>query len=510
MSLALLGRQTPRIQLAPPCAHGGSGDDAVEFARRIGVPLDPWQQLALRNGLGRDADGSWSAFEVCVICQRQNGKGSITDILELYALFVLSLPVVIHSAHRLETSRKAFRVIKAIIERNPDLARRCKPINPSDEHIETIGGCRLEFRTRTKSGGRGLTADLLVLDEALELTDEQIAAIVPTLAARPGAQLWYTSTVPQFADQHLCKVRASALAQEPRLAYVEWGVDRGANAAETRRILGDPMAQAEANPAYGTRLTGERLADLRRILGDEKFATECMGIWPEMAAGAVLDPARWRDMADTGSRRSGPVALMLDVTPMRDHGTIGLAGERADGLEHLQLLDYRPGTAWMVARTVEWKQALGDDLVAVVVDDKNGAKALLDDLAEQGIMVPDDPERPERGDVLVLDAAGMASAVGQFIDGYRKDPTVFRHLDQGPLNTAVENVKTRPIGDGGQIAWGRKASEVDIGPIVTVTGARYGRRLWLNLPGKPPPATAKAVALANSGSIFRPTSRLTI
>src|SRR5690606_29069996 len=113
-----------------------------------------------------------------------------------------------------------------------------------------------------------------------------------------------------------------------------------------------------------------------------------------------------------------------------------------------------------------------------------GAKALLDDLAEQGITVPEDPERPERGDVLVLDAAGMASAVGQFIDGYRKDPTVFRHLDQEPLNTAVENVKTRPIGDGGQIAWGRKASEVDIGPIVTVTGARYGRRLWLNLPSR--------------------------
>lgn len=484
MSLALLGRQTPRIQLAPPCAHNGSGDDAVEFARRIGVPLDPWQQLALRSGMGRNADGSWSAFEVCVICQRQNGKGSITDVLELYALFVLSLPVVIHSAHRLETSRKAFRVIKSIIERNPDLARRCKPINPSDEHIETIGGCRLEFRTRTKSGGRGLTGDLLVLDEALELTEEQIAAIVPTLAAIPGAQLWYTSTVPQFAEQHLCKVRVNALAGEPRLAYIEWGTDRGANAAETLRILGDPVKQAEANPAYGVRITAERLADLRRILGDAMFATECMGIWPEMAAGAVLDPARWRDMLDPESRRVGPVALMLDVTPMRDHGTIGLVGERADGLEHLQLLDYRPGTAWMVARAAEWKQVLGDDLVCFVVDAKNGAAALLDDLREVGITVPEDPEHPRRGDVLVLDIQQTSDATGQFIDAFRADPLRFRHLGQEPADRAVENVKVRQIGDAGQIAWGRKASEVDIGPVVTFTGARYGRRLWLNLPSK--------------------------
>lgn len=36
-------------------------------------------------------------------------------------------------------------------------------------------------RPRTKSGGgRGLTGDLLVLDEALKLTTEQIQAIVPT------------------------------------------------------------------------------------------------------------------------------------------------------------------------------------------------------------------------------------------------------------------------------------------------------------------------------------------
>lgn len=479
MSLALLGRQTPRIQLAPPCAHNGSGDDAVEFARRIGVPLDPWQQLALRNGLGRNADGSWSAFEVCVICQRQNGKGSITDILELYALFVLSLPVVIHSAHRLETSRKAFRVIRAIIERNPDLARRCKPINPSDEHIETIGGCRLEFRTRTKSGGRGLTADLLVLDEALELTDEQIAAIVPTLAARPGAQLWYTSTVPQFAEQHLCKVRASALAQEPRLAYVEWGVDRGANAAETQRILGDPVAQAEANPAYGTRLTAERLADLRRILGDAMFATECMGIWPEMAAGAVLDPRAWADMLDPESKRDGDVALMLDLTPMRDHGSIGLAAVRADGLEHLQLVDYRPGVDWMVARAAALRDAL--DPICLVVDAKNGANALIDDLAEVGIKVPEDPEHPRRGDLLVLDTQQTSDATGQFIDAFRLTPAVFRHIGQEPLDTAVRNVKVRQIGDAGQIAWGRKLSEVDIGPVVTVTGARYGLRQWRDL-----------------------------
>lgn len=489
MTTALLGQQIPRIQLAPPELFN-AGDLAVEFARRIGVPLDSWQRLGLRNGLGIAAGGAPSAFEVCVICQRQNGKGSITDVLELYALFVMGLPVIIHSAHRLDTSRKAFRVVKGIIERNPDLARRCMPINDSDEAIETIGGCRLEFRTRTRSGGRGLTGDLLVLDEALELNDEQIAAIVPTTAARPFAQIWYTSTVPQSADQHLCKVRMSALAKAPRMAYIEWGVDRGATPAETARILGDPKAHAAANPAYGIRLTAERLEDLRRILGDAVFATECLGIWPDMAAGAVLDPAAWARMTDPDSRRDdgGELALAVDVTPMRDHASIGMYSLRADGREHMQLIDYRPGTEWLVDRIVELRHALNP--ICIAYDAKNGAHALLPDLAVYGIVRPRDREEwdqePHRGDLLELDTPMAVDAVGQFIDGFRAPPLDdgrprYAHLGQDPLDVAVRGAVARSVGDAGQIAWGRRMSEVDIGPLQVVTEARYGYHLWVDL-----------------------------
>lgn len=499
MSVALLGRQTPRIQLAPDFVHN-AGDEAVDFAERIGLPLDEWQKLGLRNGLGWKENGQWAAFEVCVICQRQNGKGAITEALELTALFVWGLSVVIHSAHRLDTSRAAFRRIKSLIERNPDLSRRCKPINDSDEHIEMIGGGRLEFRTRTRSGGRGLTCDLLVLDEALELTDEQIAAIVPTLAARPNAQIWYTSTVPEFADQHLCKVRAAAMAGAPRLAYCEWGVDKGAN-------LGDPAVHAEANPAYGTRLTGDRLADLRRILGDAKFSTECCGIWPELQAGGVLDPARWETLLDIASKRDGDIVLMPDITPMRDHTTIGMFGMRADGLEHMQLLDYREGASWLLARMVELHETL--DPMAWVIDDHNGAFALIEDLATHGITVPEDPEKPHRGAILILNASGAASATGQFIDAFRAKPSPLRHIGDQPLNDAIKNVKARPIGDG-LIGWGRKISDIDIGPVVSVGGARYCYRLWKPIIGQPAfaaPATARA-ATQTTGSIFRPTSRL--
>ena len=96
-------------------------------------------------------------------------------------------------------------------------------------------------------------------------------------------------------------------------------------------------------------------------------------------------------------------------------------------------------------------------------------------------MVPEEPERPRRGDVLVLNTAEVADAAGQFIDAFRRDPAILRHIGQEPLDIAIRNAKARPIGDAGQIAWGRRLSEVDIGPLVTVTSARYGWHAWRDL-----------------------------
>jgi hypothetical protein len=352
------------------------------------------------------------------------------------------------------------------------LKRRCKEINDSDDAIQTLDGARLEFRVRTPSGGRGLTGDLVILDEALELNAEQIAALVPVLLARPWAQLWYFSTVPLTADQYLCTVRQRAMDGDERLGWAEWGVDRGV-------ALDDPEALAQANPALGVRITLERLKDLRKILGDVKYSAECMGIWPDMAVGTALDPVAWRTvMLDLDSRRApgADVVLSLDITPMRDHGSIGMHGLRGDGLEHVQLTDYEAGTDWMVERVGELHATL--DPALWVLDGKNGVFALVDDLAAVGIKVATDPQALNRGELLVLTPAEVSDSVAQFIDAFRRRPPPLRHPGQTPLNTAIGNARPRTIGDAGQIAWGRKLSTVDIGPVVVVTQARYGSHAW--------------------------------
>jgi len=485
----LLGNQTPRFQLMPQITVS-QAQDAIDIYEACGQRLDDWQELCLHNGCGLREDLNWASFENGVVVQRQNGKGAVIEALCLASLFIWGNQKTIYAAHRLDTAQSTFSRVRALVETTADLTRRCKKINDSDYAITLLTGATIEFKTRTASGGRGLTGDLVILDEALELNIEQIKALVPTLLARVYAQLWYFSTVPAFGDQHLCTVRARAQEGDSGLSWVEWGVDKADD-------LDDPRTLAAANPAYGIRLSQERLRHLRKILGDDGFKTECLGIWPELAAGTVLSPSRWKAMLDASSRRApgSDVVLSLDMTPMRDVGTIGMHGFRQDGLEHVQVVDFAPDVDWMVGRAGQWQEAV--DPALWVIDGRNGVHAFLDQLKAVGINLLDPvmvraltgrlkesetvPEIP-RGSLLVLDAQLASDAVGQFIDAFnRKAGSPLRHVGQEPLDLAIPNSQAK-VGEHGQIMWTRKLSEVNISPTVAVTNARLGSFLWLARP----------------------------
>jgi hypothetical protein len=198
-----------------------------------------------------------------------------------------------------------------------------------------------------------------------------------------------------------------------------------------------------------------------------------------MVEGAVLDPAAWRAMYDPGSRRAdgADLVLALDVSPLLTAASVGMYALRSDGLEHMQLVSYDAGVGWLVARAGELHESL--DPALWVVHRKNGAYAMREQLAAVGIVEAEDPDGLRRGELLVLDDQEMADAVSQFIDAFRRRPSTFRHIGQEAADRAVANVRVRPIGDAGQIAWWRRASGEDIGPVVTFTEARYGYAQWL-------------------------------
>jgi phage terminase large subunit-like protein len=300
----LLGDQRPRIASVPPSVWS-EGDRAAELAEAVGLRLDNWERWVLEQGLGRTGGGQWSAFEKGLIVARQNGKGAILEALELAALFLddFGAELILHSAHEFKTASEAFRRIQGRIENHPSFRRRVRQVylQRGAESIELKNGKRLRFIARTGGSGRGFSADLVILDEAYELGNDAMAALLPTLSARPNPQIWYTSTAGLPSSSQLGAVRARALAGDAAsLAFFEWSVDPDAYDPA------DPRCWAQANPGMGIRITPEYIAKERSALAPEEFARErlSVGDYPVGTAGSwdVIGEDAWGSAVAKGAR----------------------------------------------------------------------------------------------------------------------------------------------------------------------------------------------------------------
>ena len=446
-----------------------------------GLELDPWQEYILTSALGEDADGKWAAFEVGVVVPRQNGKGSVLEARELAGLFLLDERLLTHSAHQFDTSLEAFRRLLMLIESTPDFDRRVRRVSRShgEEGIELLGGQRIRFRTRTKGGGRGFSGDLLVLDEAMILPESTMGALMPTLAARPNPQVWYAgSAVDQDIHEHgvvLARVRERGhRGDDPKLAYFEHSIEvardpddpaaleRSDAELVAEQLAADERGWAQANPGLGIRITTEYIRAERRALAARTFAVERLGAgdWPptDKAGARVITADAWDALVDEHSQAEDPVSLAFDVTPDRARSSIGVAGRRADGEFHVEVIDARRGTGWVAGRLAELDEnhQVGEILYA-------GASTAAS-------LVPDIDALDLDAELHPLTAKEEAQACGHFYD--RVSEQGLRHLGSGELDAALAGACKRDLGDAW--AWSRRSSGVDISPLVTITLALWG------------------------------------
>jgi hypothetical protein len=96
---------------------------------------------------------------------------------------------------------------------------------------------------------------------------------------------------------------------------------------------------------------------------------------------------------------------------------------------------------------------------AVALDPVGPAGSLLPRLQDAGITVTE------------IGAREHSQACGAFYDLVMARD--LRHIDQPQLNAAVAGARKRPLGDA--FAWSRKASSVDISPLVAATLAVHAR-----------------------------------
>lgn len=354
------------------------------------------------------------------------------------------------------TAAEGFVRVKSYVDNYDHLRRRVKLIRTGagTESIELLNGNRLRFVARSAGSGRGFSGDCVLLDEAYALTDAHMAALLPTLSARPNPQVWYTSSAGMAESTVLHRVRQRALeGQAERLAYFEWSAP---DTAESD----DVEAWAQANPALGIRINEEFVSSERGVMSDQDFRRERLGIWADDGTGQVIDLGHWATLADPESELVDPVVFALDMPWDRSSVTVAAGGRRADGVRHGEVMEQRTGTSWAVSyireRASRWRPA-------VVLLDGNGPAASLAAELEQQLA--------EVG-VSLLRAGGpeVAQACGSFYDAAMAGE--FRHLGDSRLTASVAEARKSDRGDVWR--WDRKDARSDISPLMAVTLAVHG------------------------------------
>jgi hypothetical protein len=461
----LRGSQRPRILHLPSGALPATVDDALHLCGEWGFGYDNWQEWTLGKSLGERPDGRWAAKEVGLEIPRQNGKGELAEGRECLGLFFLEERKLIHSAHEFATASEALDRMDDRIGQNLSLKRRVRTVKRShgEEGVYLKDGRSLRYKTRTKGGGRGFGADFLLLDEAMFIAEAFLGALMPVISARPNPQMWYMgSAVDQEVMEHgivFSRLRKRAIDQSgDRLAYFGWSPAFEHPRELSREAAADPAVWAAANPALGIRIDPEHVEMELGAMDLRTFAVERLGIgdWPRVGDddGDVVSVRTWLSLVDAGSEPVDPLIFTFDVSPDRSSASIAVAGKRDDGLSHVEVIEQRRGTGWVVDRLVDLVEK--HDPAAVICAQRSPAASLIPALKNAEV------------EVKTLSESEHAAACGTFVDAI--DQRTLRHLGTNELVVAIRGAAQRPLGEAW--AWSRRSSTVDITPLVAVTLAR--------------------------------------
>jgi hypothetical protein len=466
---------SPLVDTAPE-VENTDGPLAAELASDHGLELDGWEAYCLDRSLGRRRTSQgwrWASRECGLVVPRQSGKGSILEARALHGLLVAGEELITWTAHEFKTANEAFLRCRQLLPEDHPQVRKVRYGN-DEKSIELHSGQRLIFLARTGGSGRGFTGDCIIFDEAYALTDEQLAALFSTLAARPDPQIWYASTAGGPLAVVLRRIRDRGRVGDKRLSYLEWGA--GGDDGEVD--LDDREAWQAANPAMPHRIGEEFVEDERSTLSDEAFARERLSIWDPQRRQAIIPPDVWHGLGNDNSRPHGSVAFALDVPPEQDATSISVAAPSSVGGVHVELVEHDEGTSWAARRMAELAASWGP--CGLALDPSGPAGSLLEklrrELAEFGV------------DLEILDLVSgrrMAAACGAFYERVMGGSLV--HPLQPQLAVAVDAGRRRKHGDAW--VWHRRDTSSDISPLVASTLASYELdcRGWS--PPKPPRST---------------------
>lgn len=440
----MIGAQEPRLKIEPQRV-ATDGTDACLLMDAYGYSLDDWQRTVLNCWLGTDESGTYNVTSAGLSLPRQNGKNVCIEAREFFGL-VVNGEKILHTAHQVRTSKKSFKRLAQMFtdKAHPEIMDAVKHIRYTngEESIELLNGGLIEFSARSRQAARGFDGiSLVVFDEAQELMDDQVEAIMATLSASStgNRQILYTGTPPYpGCPGEVFKRRRTVCLESPGKhdSWHEWSVD-GASVEDIS--VSNRELWYKTNPALGIRLSEEFTAEECRSMSPDGFARERLGWWTSTITSVdyAIDRAKWAECASEELKPEGKTAYGVKFSP--DGAEVCLCGAviPTDGEPRISIIERRPlsqGIRWLS----DWLNERSKKACCVVIDGKNGADLLIDRIstawrAKGAIMKPN-----------VKDVIASATLL---IDAVNEKKLTWYKL-QDDLNDSATNSIKRAISGG--------------------------------------------------------------
>ncbi len=494
------GRRTPRV-CTPPLRdltpETSAGFSVIEFSHDVlGIPLLPWQQETLVRALELNDAGTRFRFRtVLLLVARQNGKSTLAQVLALWAMYVLGAKMVLGTAQDLDIAEELWNGCVEIAESIPALDAQIKNVVKVNgkKSLDLDTGERYKVKASNRKAGRGLSSDLLLLDELREHTSwDSWGAVTKTAMARPKAQTWCLSNAGDDSSVVLMSLRKKAHAalgdpdgvngEDDGMTRADASIGIFEFSAAPGRATSDRDGWAEANPSLGYTLDEVTLAAAEGTDPEAVFRTECLCQWVANLSPGPFANGAWDLCADPRGviPDDAPITYAVDVSWDRSAAYVAACGLRDDGRYQVEVVAARAGQGWL-----EWVPAWFSEFVGP----EDPARVVV-----QGKACPAAALVPVLGDVeglTVVEWVGgdLGIGCGLFYDAVMAaDPEngssakPLAHRSQEALNLAAHTAAQRFYGDGWY--WDRKNSPQDAAPLVAATEA-----LWDQVTNAPAPAS---------------------
>lgn len=439
------GSQEPRIKIEPDRVTT-DGTDATLLMNEYGCKLDEWQQLVIDCWLGRDENGKYNVTSAGLTLPRQNGKNVCLEAREFYGL-VINGERILHTAHQVRTSKKSFRRLAAMFtdKRHPEITDIVKNIRYTngEECIELDNGGVIEFSARSRQAARGFDGiSVVVYDEAQELTDDQVEAIMATLSASATGtrQIIYTGTppYPNCPGEVFRRRRTVCLTDAGKHdCWHEWSV--AADSVDDIKAE-DSTLWYMTNPALGIRLSEEFTAEEFRSMSKDGFARERLGWWsPTLVERTdyAIDSVKWQECSSKELKPEGKTAYGIKFST--DGSEVVLCGAviSPDGMARISEID-RKNTGQGIRWLSDWLNERYSKACCVVIDGKNGADLLVDRISSVWKI---------KGSIIRPNAKDVIAAATLLIDTVNENKLSWYELQDDLNDSATTSIK-RSISGG--------------------------------------------------------------